>query len=142
MSAGTGVLHSEFNPSAEQASHLLQIWIVPDRTGHAPGYAQKRFETAQKRGRLCLLASRDGREGSVTINQDADLYSALVDGDEQIEFELAPGRQAWLQVAAGALSVNGESLGQGDGAGLDTAGTIFLGSGSEAEILLFDLGRM
>jgi redox-sensitive bicupin YhaK (pirin superfamily) len=139
MSAGTGILHSEFNPSDESPCHLLQIWIVPDRSGHVPGYEQKRFESGRKRGRLCLVASRDGRDGSVTINQDARLYSALVDGAERIEFEVRPGRKAWIQVARGAVSVKGEALEQGDGCGLENAGTVVLDAGSSAEILLFDL---
>ncbi len=141
MSAGTGVFHSEFNPSSERASHLLQIWITPDRADHEPGYEQKQFDSAQKRGRLCLVASADGREGSVTIHQDADLFSALLHGEERIEHELAPGRQVWIQVAGGTLTVNGERLEQGDGVALEGAGPIVLDDGSDAEILLFDMAK-
>jgi redox-sensitive bicupin YhaK (pirin superfamily) len=139
MSAGTGVLHSEFNPSRDESSHLLQIWIVPDRSGHAPGYEQKRFAVEDKRGRLCLVASDDGRDGSVTIHQDARLYSAFLDEDERIEFALEPGRQCWLQVARGSLAVDGETLHQGDGAALQGDRHVVLDSGRAAEILLFDL---
>jgi redox-sensitive bicupin YhaK (pirin superfamily) len=141
MSAGTGVQHSEFNPSPDQPSHLLQIWIVPDRGGHAPGYEQKRFAEGDRRGRLCLVASGDGRDGAVTIHQDAELHSALLDGDESIEFELASARQCWIQVARGSVSVNGRALHQGDGVGLQGGRQIVLDSGHAAEILLFDLAR-
>lgn len=109
MSAGTGVLHSELNPSAGQAVHLLQIWIVPESRGLQPGYEQRRFSTAVRRGRLCTLAARDGRDGAVTIHQDATLASALLAPGESVSHELAPGRAAWLQVARGSVTVRGDT---------------------------------
>jgi redox-sensitive bicupin YhaK (pirin superfamily) len=139
MTAGTGVTHSEFNHSSDETAHLLQIWILPDRAGHAPGYEQKEFPEAEKRGRLRLVASKDGRDGSLTINQDVDVYAALLNGDEQIRHELAPGRQCWLQVARGALELNGEQLQEGDGASFTDAPSLELGQGRDAEILLFEM---
>ena len=133
------MFHSEFNPSSENASHLLQIWIVPDRAGHQPGYQQKRFEEERKRGRLCLVASPNGRNGSVTIHQDVELYSALLDGDERIGFESGAGRKVWIQVAAGSVEANGVRVSQGDGAAFADGREIVLHSGQEAEILLFDM---
>ena len=139
MTAGTGVTHSEFNHSPDETAHLLQIWILPDRTGHAPGYEQKEFPEAEKRGRLRLVASKDGRDGSLTINQEVDVYAALLDGDEHIRHELAPGRQCWIQVARGALELNGEQLQEGDGASFMDSATLELSHGRNAEILLFEM---
>lgn len=139
MTAGTGVTHSEFNHSPDETAHLLQIWIRPDRAGHAPGYEQKDFPEAEKRGRLRLVASADGRDGSLTINQEVDVYAALLDGDEYIRHELAPGRQCWIQVARGALELNGEQLGEGDGASFTDAVSLELRRGRDAEILLFEM---
>ena len=138
MSAGTGVLHSEFNASREDGLHFLQIWIVPDRTGHAPGYEQVHFDAAEKRGRLRMVVSPDGRDGSVKVNQDARVYAALVDGEEQVEHHLAAGRAAWLQVCLGAVRVNGERLEAGDAASF-TDGQVVIDRGEGAEVLLFDL---
>jgi quercetin 2,3-dioxygenase len=139
MSAGTGVFHSEYNPSASEPVHFLQIWIEPAERGIEPGYEQKHFTADQKRGRLRLLASRDGREGSVLIHQDAALYAALIDGDERIEHEIAPGRHAYVHVALGRITVNGEQLGAGDALKLSADQRIVLEDGEDAEVLLFDL---
>lgn len=141
MSAGTGVLHSEFNPSPTEAVHFLQIWIHPSRRGLPPSYEQKRFAPEEKRGRLRLVASSDGREGSVRIHQDAALHAALLDGDEQVEHRLAPGRVAWVHVATGEVELNGTRLVEGDAAALD-GGDLRLGGGRAAEVLVFDLAHL
>lgn len=138
MSAGTGVMHAEMNGSKVEEVHFLQIWLLPDRKGHAPGYEQKLFPAEEKRGRLRLVASSDGREGSVTIHQDASLYAALLDGAESVEHRLAAGRAAWLHVARGAVRVNGAPLSAGDAAAM-AAGPVRLDGGEGAEVLLFDL---
>jgi len=139
MSAGTGVRHSEFNPSADRTVHFLQIWIEPARRGIAPGYEQKRFETQEKRGRLCLVASPQGRERSLVLHQDADLYAGLFDGGERAVHLLEPGRRAYVHVARGALRMSGEMLGAGDAAKITEEAEISLDSGLGAEVLLFDL---
>ncbi|MEK7244777.1 MAG: pirin family protein [Pseudomonadota bacterium] len=139
MSAGTGIRHSEFNPSADADVHLLQIWLVPEREGIAPGYEQKTFPIAAEPDRLWLVASRDGRAGSLTIHQDADLYAARLAPGGHIAASLAPGRHAWVQVAKGALNVNGVALEQGDGAALSDETAIDIRSPSGGEFLLFDL---
>jgi redox-sensitive bicupin YhaK (pirin superfamily) len=138
MSAGKGVLHSEFN-HARDVTHFLQIWIEPSVTGIAPSYEQKHFDAASKRGRLRLVASPDGREGSVTIHQDAFLYAALLDGGDRALYKLQTGRRAYLHVARGKLTANGQPLEAGDALkAVDTA-EIMLEKGKDAEILLFDL---
>jgi redox-sensitive bicupin YhaK (pirin superfamily) len=139
MSAGTGVRHSEANPSDSEAVHLLQIWIVPDATGIKPDYQQKRFEDEEKRGRLRLVASPDGSDGSISIHQDARLYAALLDPSEQVTHELKPNRYAWVQVARGAVEVNGQPLNQGDGAAISEESAVSIVGAEPAEILLFDL---
>lgn len=139
MSAGTGIQHSEFNHSRTEPVHFLQIWIVPDRSGHAPGYEQTYFDTAEKRGRLRLIASRDGREGSVSLHQDVDLYATLLDGEDAVEFEPGAGRLVWLQVARGELRVNGRPLREGDGLAIDEPGRLRLDGANVAEVLLFDM---
>ena len=139
MSAGTGIQHSEFNASATEPVHFLQIWIVPDQVGHAPGYEQKYFSAEEKRGRLRLVASRDGREDSVSLHQDAEVYAALLDGDDAVEFALNSGRLAWIQVARGELRVDDQPLHEGDGLALDEPGRVRLDSARAAEVLLFDL---
>jgi hypothetical protein len=116
MSAGSGVRHSEANPSKTEEAHLLQIWILPDRKGHQPGYEQKAFPESEKRGKLRLIASPDGQDGSVTINQDARLYATQLKPGQQVRHDLSPGRHAWLQVAKGAVELNGQTLNQGYGA--------------------------
>jgi quercetin 2,3-dioxygenase len=139
MSAGTGVLHSEFNPSPNEPVHLLQIWIRPSEVGVAPAYAQKTFPRAQRLDQLRLVASGDGRDGSIRIHQDASLFAAILEPGRQVAWELEQARHAWIQVAAGALSANGQSLSAGDGASTSTPGLIVLEASREAEVLLFDL---
>ncbi|MFO7642640.1 MAG: pirin family protein [Candidatus Competibacteraceae bacterium] len=139
MSAGTGVRHSEFNHSHSDPVHFLQIWIQPDRAGYPPGYEQKHFGAAEKRGRLCLIASRDGRDGSVSLHQDVDLYATLLDGADAVEFDLKSGRLAWIQVARGELRVNGQPLVEGDGLAIDQPGRLRLDGANVAELLLFDM---
>ncbi|HEX5130193.1 MAG TPA: pirin family protein [Usitatibacter sp.] len=139
MSAGTGVMHSEFNASERDLVHFLQIWIEPNRRGVQPGYEEKRFDAASKRGRLRLIASPDGAEGSVTIHQDARLYSALLDGAESVEHEAAAGRNVYVHVVRGEAEVNGEKLGAGDAAKLTAESHVRIANGRDAEVLLFDL---
>ena len=139
MSAGTGVRHSEANPSETEPVHLLQIWITPEARGIEPGYEQRRFADEEKRGRLRLVASRGGREGSVTIHQDADVYAALLEPSESATHELAAGRGAWLQVARGAVELNGQRLEQGDGAAVEDEKRLEIVGREAAEVLLFDL---
>lgn len=139
MSAGTGVRHSEFNASQQEPVHFLQIWIEPAISGIAPGYEEKKFDDAAKRGRLRLIASQDGREGSVTIHQDASVYAALIGGDETAAHTLAPGRSAYVHVARGAVVVNGQALDAGDALKITGEQTVTLEQGRNAEVLLFDL---
>jgi redox-sensitive bicupin YhaK (pirin superfamily) len=139
MSAGTGVRHSEANSSKTDPAHLLQIWILPDRRGHEPGYEQKAFPEAEKRGTLRLIASPDGKDGSVTIHQDARLYASLLKAGEEVKHELGKGRYAWLQVAKGTVELNGKSLKQGDGAAVTDEERLTVKGKEDAEVLLFDL---
>lgn len=139
MTAGTGVTHSEFNPSKTEGLHFLQIWILPEQARLEPGYEQKRFDDAERRGTLRLIASRDGREGSVTVHQDVSLYASLLGKGERVRHALPPGRHAWVQVARGAAVVNGQRLGQGDGAACTNEGTLELEGEDDAELLVFDL---
>ncbi len=139
MSAGSGIRHSEANPSTTDPVHLLQIWIMPSQKGIAPSYEQKAFPEADKRGKLRVIASPDGREGSVTINQDASLYVSLLDPDQTVTHQLAPGRYAWVQVAKGEVALNGKVLKQGDGAAVTDETKLTLKGIQDAEILLFDL---
>ncbi len=139
MSAGTGVMHSEFNASHEEIVHLLQIWIEPNIAGIAPGYEEKYFDAASKRGRLRLIASPDGRDGSVVIHQDAVVYAALFDGDDRVAHPHAAGRGAYVHVARGTVTVNGQTLAAGDALQAETADEIVFEQGERAEILLFDL---
>jgi hypothetical protein len=139
MSAGTGVTHSEFNPSRDEPVHLLQIWLLPSRRGLTPGYEEKRFPPETRRGGLRLIAARDGRDGAVTIHQDADLWTALLEPGESVRHVLEPGRYAWLHVAGGTVTANGVSLGAGDGAALSGEKNVEIKAADRAEILLFDL---
>lgn len=141
MSAGRGVMHSEFNHSAADLVHFLQIWVEPNVTGIAPGYEEKHFDTASKRGKLRLVAAGDGREGAVKIHQDASIYAALLDGPERVSHSLAAGRQAYVHMARGAAVVNGERLVAGDALKATEIATIEIGAGENAEVLLFDLPR-
>ncbi|HBD20744.1 MAG TPA: quercetin 2,3-dioxygenase [Arenimonas sp.] len=139
MSAGTGVTHSEFNYSATGTTHFLQIWIIPKYSGVKPGYAQKTFTDAEKRGRLRLVVSPDGAEGSVDIHQDARMYAGLFDGEESAELALAPGRLGYVHVVRGAVQVNGQALGAGDALKLRDEPRVSLRAGRDAEVLVFDL---
>jgi quercetin 2,3-dioxygenase len=140
MSAGTGIRHSEFNASKTEPVHFLQIWILPERDGLDPGYEQREFPLEEKKGRLRLVASRDGRDGSVTMHQDADLYASVLAAGDRVTYDLAPGRHAWLQVARGAVTLNGQDLAQGDGAAVGSEDRLEIAANEESEILLFDLG--
>lgn len=139
MTAGTGVRHSEFNHSREELVHFLQIWILPEKQGLKPGYEQRTFSAAEKRGVLCLVGSRDGREGSVTIHQDVDLYATCLDEGEQVTHAPAAGRKVWVQIARGRAEVNGTALEAGDGVAMAGEGRVALRGVSNAEILLFDM---
>jgi redox-sensitive bicupin YhaK (pirin superfamily) len=139
MSAGTGVSHSEFNPSDAEAVHLLQIWIMPRARNLPPSYEQKAFSEDERRNGLRLVASDDGRDGSVTIQQDAELYAGILGRDNTIEYALAENRYAWLQVARGTLNLNGHELTQGDGAAVSGERALKIVAADEAELLLFDL---
>jgi quercetin 2,3-dioxygenase len=139
MSAGTGIMHSEVNPSLYDPVHLLQIWILPKENGIKPGYEQKHFEAQDKRGRLRLVASPDGAEGSVTIHADASIYAGLFDGNERAEVALDPARKCYVQVARGSIEVQGQALGQGDALKLQGEALLTLANGQGAEVLVFDL---
>jgi len=138
MSAGTGVRHSEKNPSPAQWLHLLQIWIVPDRTGITPGYEQKLFDASERQGRLRLVASPDGADGSVTIHQDVRLYASLLDDRQEVAHTFDDGRYGWLHVARGNAIVNGIEMKEGDGAAISDEKALTI-KGDHAEVLLFDL---
>ena len=142
MSAGTGVRHSEFNASDKDLVHFLQIWIEPSQRGIAPSYEEKHFDDASKRGKLRLIASPDGAEGSVQLHQDAKLYATRVDGAEAVTFEPAPGRSVYVHIVRGAVSVNGTSLEAGDAVKLYGGDNkVRLDKGRDAEILIFDLAK-
>jgi redox-sensitive bicupin YhaK (pirin superfamily) len=139
MTAGTGIMHSEFNPSPDEPVRLLQIWILPDCQGLRPGYEQHNFTEADRRGRLCQIVSPDGAEGSITIHQDARVYASLLDAGAFIEQSLRPGRRAWLHIARGAVRANGTGLSEGDGAALEGEARIAIEGVEDSEVLLFDL---
>jgi redox-sensitive bicupin YhaK (pirin superfamily) len=139
MSAGRGVQHSEFNHAQGQTTHFLQIWVIPDERGIEPGYEQKRFDADAKRGRLALVASPDGREGSVTIHADAAMYAGLFDGAESAELPLTPGRPAYVHVARGAVRVNGQDAKAGDAVVLERETVLRIDRGQQAEVIVFDL---
>ena len=139
MSAGKGIRHSEFNASHNEPVHFLQIWVIPERRGIEAGYEQKSFPDEEKRGRLRLVASRDGREGSVKVHQDASLYATILGKGQRVAHELAAGRLAWVQVAKGSALLNGEALEAGDGAPIDVSGALELEGVRDAEVLLFDM---
>ncbi|HUY13223.1 MAG TPA: pirin family protein [Terriglobia bacterium] len=139
MSAGTGVTHSEFNGSKSEPVHLLQIWIFPEAEGIEPGYEQKTFPASERSGQLKLVASRSGRDGSLTIHQNVDLYASILDSGQQAHHSLAPGRHAWLQVARGSVTLNGKELQAGDGAAVSQEPELDLQARDKSEILLFDL---
>jgi redox-sensitive bicupin YhaK (pirin superfamily) len=139
MTTGTGIRHSEFNPSKTEPVHLLQIWIEPQKDGLKPHYEQKTFPEAEKRGKLRLIASPGGKNGSVNINQDAQLYVSVLAPGQEILHELANGRHGWLQVARGSVELNGEHLSQGDGAAISEEQKVNIKGATASELLLFDL---
>ncbi|SEO69933.1 pirin family protein [Nitrosovibrio sp. Nv6] len=139
MSAGTGVQHSEFNASSSEQVHFLQIWFLPNKTGIPPGYEEKYFDDAVKRGRLCLIASPDGADGSVKIHADAKMLAGLVDGGERVEHRVGDGHLIYVHVARGSVSLNGMLLQAGDGAKLTGENHLILDQGRKAEVLVFEL---
>lgn len=139
MSAGTGVRHSEFNASDEEPVHFLQIWVLPDADGYAPGYEEKHFSRDEKLGQLRLVASRDGREGSLSLNQDLNLYQSILTAGDRVSLETDSTRRFWVHVVAGDVSVNGEMLTAGDGLGLDQPEQLSISAAGEAEFLLFEM---
>jgi redox-sensitive bicupin YhaK (pirin superfamily) len=141
MSAGSGILHSEFNHAPQATTHFLQIWILPEAHGVEPGYEQKHFDAASKRGALRLVASPDGRDGAVRLNADAALYAGLFDGAESAELALDPQRLAYVHVARGSIVVNGQRLETGDAMQIEAETVLRLTEGREAEVIVFDLSR-
>jgi quercetin 2,3-dioxygenase len=139
MSAGTGILHSEYNASNNDPVHFLQIWILPEQRGIEPSYEQTHFSTEAKQGQLRLVGSRDGREGSVTIHQDVDLYATSLQPGNRVSHSLSAGRVAWIQVARGAVELNGHALTAGDGAAVSEETMLTLSASDDAEVLLFDM---
>jgi quercetin 2,3-dioxygenase len=140
MSAGTGIQHSEYNASNTEPVHFLQIWLLPEQKGIEPGYEQKNFEVAEKQGKLRLVGSRDGRDGSITIHQDVDLYATALSAGESVSYGFASDRVGWAQVARGAVQLNGQSLNAGDGVAIAQESLIMLqGVAPDAEVLLFDM---
>lgn len=139
MSAGTGVRHSEYNHSKSDSVHFLQIWIEPESRGIEPSYEQKNYPKGEKQGKLRLVGSRDGRDGSVVIHQDVNLYASALDGDDLVTYEVPEGRYTWLHVAKGSLQVNGETLNAGDAIATDNQEDLVLSEGENAEVLIFDL---
>ena len=140
MSAGTGVVHSEYNASSTDPVHFLQIWLIPARRGIAPGYEQRHYSAEDKAGRLRLVASPDGRDGSVTVHADAAVYAGIFDAGQTGELTLAPGRQAWVHVARGKVSVNGQQLADGDSLALTDEAAVRVEGIDRGELLVFDLG--
>ena len=140
MSAGTGIRHSEFNASSTVPVHFLQIWVIPDREGIAPRYAQKSFPDAQKRGRFLLVGSKEGSDGSVVVHQDVKIFASVLTAGERVDHQVRPGRRAWLQVVRGAVVVNGRELRVGDGAAIEKELALAIaGKAEHSELLLFDL---
>lgn len=139
MSAGTGIRHSEFNPSATEPVHFLQIWLLPERPGLSPAYAERHFPLAGRRGRLQLFAARDGRDGALPIRQDVDLHAAVLAPGESVRHTPAEGRKLWLQVARGSIELNGLRLAEGDGVAIEAEPLIEMTGIREAELLLFDM---
>jgi redox-sensitive bicupin YhaK (pirin superfamily) len=139
MSAGTGITHSEFNPSRDEPVHLYQIWLFPERKGIEPSYEQKRFAEEERHNRLRLVASRDAAEGSLAVHQDARVFLSTLDGGKQVSHTLADDRHAWLQVLRGAVSLNGTELATSDGAAISNESLITIQAKTDAEVMLFDL---
>lgn len=140
MTAGTGIRHSEFNASQTETCHLLQIWILPNAKGHTPSYEQTQFSREQKLGKLCLIASNDGNAGSVTINQNVNLYASILNDGDIIQHEIAPNHGVWVQMAKGSIISNGQVLNEGDGLAIYEETTIEIKGNGESEFLLFDMG--
>jgi quercetin 2,3-dioxygenase len=142
MSAGTGIRHSEFNASQSEPVHFLQIWILPQQDGIAPGYEQKNFTDAEKLGQLRLVGSHNGRDGSITIHQDVNFYATILQNGETVSHDFAPGRVAWLQVARGEMKLNNYNLQAGDGVAIDQEAKISIAAlAANTEVLLFDMSR-
>ena len=139
MTAGTGIRHSEFNPSETESVHFYQIWLLPDEPGHAPRYDQRSFPEDERRGRLRLVTSADGRDGSLKIHQDAEVYLATIGPGDRVTHDLRPGRYAWLQVLRGAVELNGTALAAGDGAAVAEEPSLAVTAALPAEVMLFDL---
>ncbi len=139
MSAGSGIQHSEMNPSKDEQVHLLQIWILPTQRGTPPRYGQNAIEGYKQPGKVCLLASKDGRDGSIEIRQDVDLFAAFPSAKQPVTIALKDNRAAWIQVAGGSVRVNGKALGQGDGASSEGDSALRIESDSDAEVLVFDM---
>ena len=139
MTAGTGVLHSEANASGTEPVHFLQIWLTPRKQRLTPGYEQRSFPPDARRGRLTLVGSIDGRDSSLTIHQDVDMYSAVLESDDHVEHPLAPGRHAWVHVVRGRVELNGSALSAGDGAALSEVAAAEFRARMSSEVLLFDL---
>lgn len=139
MTAGTGVTHSEFNPSPTEPVHLFQIWLFPDRKGHTPAYAQRDFPESEKRNKLALLVSSDRGGAPLTIHQDAKIFATLLSPGAKVSHTLAPGRAAYVQVVKGAITLNGHSLARGDGAAIEDESALTLEGKEDADVLLFDL---
>ena len=140
MTAGTGVLHSEFNHSKTEGVHFLQIWIVPDKARLQPSYEQKSFPAEARKNQLRLVAARDAREGALTVHQDADIYAGVLDEGAAVSHTVAPGRHAWVQVARGSVTLNGRPLDEGDGAAVSEETRLDLEARTAAEVIVFDLG--
>ncbi len=140
MSAGTGIMHSEYNPSQTDSAHFLQIWILPNQQGIKPRYEQKAFPLEERRGQLRLIAAKDGRDGAVTIYQDVDLYTSVLEPGNVVNYHAKPDRYAWLQMAQGVATLNGEEIKAGDGVQLSGEEQLEITTDIGAEILLFDLG--
>ncbi len=140
MSAGTGIRHSEFNPSTAEPVHFLQVWIVPERNGLPPSYEQREFPLDERRGKLRLVASPDGAQGALTVHQDARVFIGSLGAGEKVTQALEPGRGAWLQVARGIVALNGTEMREGDGAAAEGETALVLEADTDAEVLLFDLG--
>jgi len=140
MTAGTGLTHSEFNPSKSDSLRLLQIWILPSQSGLKPGYEQKQFPESERRGRLRLIGSSDARDGSVEVHQDIDIYTGLLDPGQAVSHEIAPGRGLWVQIVRGRVRLGETVLAEGDGATVEDEPALRIGAEEETEILIFDLG--
>jgi hypothetical protein len=139
MTAGTGITHSEFNASRTEDARLLQIWLLPDKDGHLPGYEQKRFPRDDKLGKLLPVASGHGLAGALRLNQDADIFASVLANGDAVRHDIAPGRRAWVQVVDGTVTVNGAALAEGDGAAVAEEGRLDFTTDGSGEFLLFDL---